>query len=91
MNLFFKQKPKPQPIPEKTKMAALTKTSLEQMIIQIEADPLAGKGHLSKREILIDRILAHVQTCAVTPKATAAPVLTEQGPVIELNTVAPAK
>lgn len=43
----------------------LTKSTLEQIFIQVDADPLAGRGHLTKRELLIDRILAHVRACAV--------------------------
>jgi hypothetical protein len=54
----------------------LTKTSLEQIFIQVDADPLAGRGHLTKREILIDRILAHVRACVVeAPPARVRPIL----------------
>lgn len=43
----------------------LTKKTLEDIFIQVDADPLAGRGHLTKREILIDRILAHVRACVI--------------------------
>lgn len=59
----------------------LTKSTLEQIFIQVDADPLAGRGHLTKREILIDRILAHVRACAVE-KAPATP-----RPILEGETV----
>jgi hypothetical protein len=49
---------------------ALTKATLEQIFVQVDADPLAGRGHLTKREILVDRILAHVRSC-VHPQAPA--------------------
>ena len=39
-------------------MNTLTKATLEQILVQVDADPLAGRGHLTKREILVDRILA---------------------------------
>ena len=51
---------------------SLTKDSLLQMFAHVDADPLAGRGHLTKREILIDRILAHVRSCVVD-KAPANP------------------
>ena len=47
---------------------ALTKTTLEQIFVQVDADPLAGRGHLTKREILIDRILAQI---AISPAPSA--------------------
>lgn len=49
---------------------ALTKATLEQIFVQVDADPLAGRGHLTKREILIDRILAHVRSCVVDKAPT---------------------
>ena len=49
---------------------ALTKATLEQIFVQVDADPLAGRGHLTKREILIDRILAHVCSCVVDKAPT---------------------
>lgn len=41
----------------------MTKATLEQLIAQVENDPLAGQGSLSKRDLLIDRLLAHWNTC----------------------------
>jgi hypothetical protein len=51
---------------------SLTKATLEQIFVQVDADPLAGRGHLTKREILVDRILAHVRSCVVD-RAPASP------------------
>ena len=54
----------------------LSKQTLEQIFAQVDSDPLAGRGHFTKREILIDRILAHVQTVAVQERpATPRPIL----------------
>lgn len=56
----------------------LTKKTLEDIFIQVDADPLAGRGHLSKRELLIDRILAHARACAIEKApATPRPILEE--------------
>jgi hypothetical protein len=62
----------------------LTKKTLEDIFIQVDADPLAGRGHLSKRELLIDRILAHVRACAVEKApATPRPILNSEPVTVE--------
>lgn len=68
----------------------LTKATLEQIFVQVDADPLAGRGHLSKREILIDRILAHVRSCVVEKApANPRPILeNEQSDILELKVAA---
>ena len=75
---------------EKDVNTQLTKATLEQIFIQVDADPLAGRGHLSKREILIDRILAHVRSCVVDKAPTnPRPILeNEQADILELKVAA---
>jgi hypothetical protein len=41
---------------------AMTKESVRAIIDGVENDPLAGLGCFSKKDILIDRILAHART-----------------------------
>ena len=93
MNFFQPTKPTQ---PENYQMAlrsVMTKESLLQIIAQIESDPLAGCGTLTKRDLLVDRLLAHWNTvegrmAAPTP---ARPILTEstisapEQPVLELK------
>ena len=56
----------------------LTRQTLEQMFIQVDSDPLAGKGCLSKRDILIDRIIAHCRVAVIQPAPSdPAPLLLE--------------
>jgi hypothetical protein len=56
----------------------LTRETLTQMFIQVDSDPLAGKGCLSKRDILIDRIIAHCRVAVIQPAPVeAAPLLLE--------------
>ena len=62
---------------------AITKESIRTIIDGVENDPLAGMGCYSKKEILIDRLLAH---CRASPQAAGtlpAPrsILTEPSPV----------
>lgn len=75
---------------EKDVNTQLTKATLEQIFIQVDADPLAGRGHLSKREILIDRVLAHVRSCVVDKAPTnPRPILeNEQADVLDLKVAA---
>ena len=47
---------------------SMTRESLLQIIAQIDNDPLAGMGHISKKDLLVDRLLAHWNT--VTPRET---------------------
>lgn len=57
---------------------AMTKESVRAIIDGVENDPLAGLGCFSKKDILIDRILAHARV-AQPAGQTMAPrgVLTE--------------
>jgi hypothetical protein len=57
---------------------AMTKESVRALIDGVENDPLAGLGCFTKKDILIDRILAHARV-AQPAGQTAAPraVLTE--------------
>lgn len=53
--------------------SVMTKESLLQIIAQVENDPLAGRGSISKTDLLVDRLLAHWNT--VEPRiGTTAPV-----------------
>ncbi len=55
-----------------------TRETLQQMFVQVDSDPLAGKGCLTKRDILIDKIIAHVRVAAVTPApVTPQPILAD--------------
>ena len=57
----------------------MTKESIRAIIDNVEYDPLAGMGCYTKKDILIDRLLAHCRTVqhVATPNAPAAPILTE--------------
>lgn len=44
---------------------ALDRKTLERIIAEVRADPLAGHGCFSAEELLIDRIIAHVKTSVV--------------------------
>ena len=58
--------------------AAMTKESVRAIIDGVENDPLAGLGCFSKKDILIDRILAHARVSQpVAQTATPRSVLTE--------------
>ena len=57
---------------------AMTKESVRALIDGVENDPLAGLGCFSKKDILIDRILAHARTSQpVAQTATPRTVLTD--------------
>ena len=66
-------------------MAALptmTKESVRSLIDGVENDPLAGLGSFSKKELLIDRILAHARaTQPASPTASPRPILSEPATV----------
>lgn len=59
---------------------AMSKESVRAIIDGVENDPLAGLGCYTKKDILIDRILAHARTTQPAP-ANGVPraVLTEPG------------
>ena len=52
--------------------AAMTKESVRAIIDGVENDPLAGLGCFTKKDILIDRILAHARTTQPAPANGAA-------------------
>ena len=57
---------------------AMTKESVRALIDGVENDPLAGLGCYSKKDILIDRILAHARVTQPGPaNGPARAVLTE--------------
>lgn len=65
-------------------MAALptmTKESVRALIDGVENDPLAGLGCFSKKELLIDRILAHSRATQPAAVATPRPILSEPATV----------
>lgn len=43
-------------------MSRMTKETLRQIIDGVDADPLAGMGAFTKKDLLIDRLLAHWNT-----------------------------
>lgn len=60
---------------------AMTKESVRAIIDGVENDPLAGLGCFSKKDILIDRILAHARVSQpVAQTAVPRAVLTEPVP-----------
>lgn len=73
-------------------MTRMTRESLKQIIEQVEADPLAGMGSLSKKELLIDRLLAHWNTVEARPaEQPTAPkqLITEPAKPLVLDRSAP--
>jgi hypothetical protein len=59
---------------------AMTKESVRAIIDGVENDPLAGLVCFSKKDILIDRILAHARVAQPAGQPAAPrPVLTEPG------------
>ncbi len=48
---------------------ALDRKTLERIIAEVRADPLAGHGCFSAEELLIDRIIAHVKTATLPREA----------------------
>jgi len=57
MKIFQTAKPMPKPNGD-----PMTRDTIAAIIQSVDLDPLAGLGHLTKREILIDRLLAHCRT-----------------------------
>lgn len=56
----------------------MTKESVRALIEGVENDPLAGLGCYSKKDLLVDRILAHCRVAQpMTPAAPPRPALTE--------------
>ncbi len=56
----------------------MTRESVRALIDSVENDPLAGLGCFSKKDLLIDRILAHSRvTQPGTAPATPRPILDE--------------
>ena len=62
---------------------AITKESIRAIIDGVENDPLAGMGCYTKKEILIDRLLAHCRASPqiASPLAAPRPILTEPAAV----------
>lgn len=57
---------------------AMTKESIRALIDGVENDPLAGLGCFSKKDILIDRILAHARVAQPAPgNGASRPILNE--------------
>ena len=63
--------------------STVTKESIRAIIDGVENDPLSGMGCYTKKEILIDRLLAHCRSAqqVVGPLAAPRPILTEPAPV----------
>ena len=60
----------------------MTKESVRALIDGVENDPLAGLGCFSKKDLLVDRILAHSRaTQPMTTSVAPRPVLTEPAAV----------
>jgi hypothetical protein len=63
----------------------MTKETLRAIIDSIEYDPLAGLGVYTKKDLLIDRLLAHCRTAThvAAPAAPPALILTEVAAPLE--------
>ena len=60
----------------------MTKESIRALIDGVENDPLAGLGCFSKKDLLIDRVLAHSRaTQPASPIASPRPILSEPSTV----------
>jgi len=59
--------------------STMTKESVRALIDAIENDPLAGLGCYSKKDLLVDRFLAHSRATmpSTVPISTPRPMLTE--------------
>ena len=60
----------------------ITKESIRAIVDGVENDPLAGMGWYTKKDILVDRILAHCRAAlhVAGPSATPRPIVTEAVP-----------
>ena len=75
MSIFGKQEPQ-KSLPSNE----ITKGTLNAIWDNVDKDPLAGLGDISKRDLLIDRILAHIRSGAVSATLnSAAPLMSEVG------------
>jgi hypothetical protein len=54
-------------------MSRMTKDTLRSIINEVNHDPLAGQGYLTKTDILIDRLLAHWNTVEAPAAERKAP------------------
>jgi hypothetical protein len=63
--------------------STMTRETLRAIIDSVEYDPLAGQGVYSKKDLLIDRLLAHCRTAThvAAPAAPPALILTEVAPI----------
>ena len=69
----------------------MTKESLRAIIDGVEYDPLAGMGCYTKKELLIDRLLAHCRTTQTVNGLSAAPAILTEVPPVEVKKEADAK
>lgn len=59
-------------------LPSMTRESVRALIDAVENDPLAGLGCYSKKDLLVDRFLAHSRaTQPSTPAVAPRPMLTE--------------
>jgi hypothetical protein len=59
-------------------LPSMTRESVRALIDAVENDPLAGLGCYSKKDLLVDRILAHSRaTQPSLPTTPTRPILTE--------------
>jgi hypothetical protein len=77
MSIFGATKPNLSVVSDPATRVVLTRDTLEKIFADVEMDPLAGIGHLSKREIVIDRIIAHCNNFARPKFAEPQPIVAE--------------
>jgi len=75
MNIFA-TKSKAQTV-RRMSSSPLTKETLSEIFDSIDRDPTAGLGSISKKDLLIDKILAHVRITAPPPPVEQQPLLSE--------------
>lgn len=52
------------PVAKQANQRRVSYETLKAIFAQVRNDPLSGRGHLSEEEILIDKILAHINVVA---------------------------
>lgn len=63
----------------------MTKESIRAIIDSVEYDPLAGMGCYTKKDLLIDRLLAHCRTTQSVNGLSAAPPILTEVPQLEMK------
>lgn len=81
-SFFFKDQPAPLLLRPQSEIRpmngpTISKDTLRKIIDEVENDPLAGMGSLSKKDILVDRLLAHIRTTTAPAAKQVTPLVLE--------------